>query len=101
MFYNIFVLNLVINSNIILNYLLQACRIIYFITFFVLVTRVSGSTNKSPLGGLDHDDYKYRKIGIIFCVIGGMLLLIGLGLRYLWISYLLGEPRQMIEGYQV
>jgi hypothetical protein len=76
---------------------LQTRRIIYFITFFVLVTRVSGLANESPSGGPDHDDNKYRKIGVIFCIIGGVVSLIGLGLRYLWLSYLHGEPRRMIE----
>jgi hypothetical protein len=80
----------------ILNYLLQAHRIINFITFFVLVTRVSGSTNEGPLGGPDIHN-KYWKIGVIFCVLGGVVSLICLGLRYLWLSYLHGEPKRMIE----
>jgi hypothetical protein len=34
---------------------------------------------------------------VLFFVIRGVLSLIGLGLRYLWLSYLRGEPRRMIE----
>jgi hypothetical protein len=78
----------------ILIYLFQADRMIYFITFFVLVTRVSGSTNEGPPH--PHDDNEW-KTGVIFCVLGGVVFLIGLGLRYLWLSYLRGEPRRMIE----
>jgi len=40
---------------------------------------------------------KEWKIGVIFCVLGGVLSLIGLRLRYLWLSYLRREPRRMIE----
>lgn len=45
----------------------------------------------------DDDNKYYWKIGIIFCVLGGVISLIGLGLRYLWLSYLRREPRRMIE----
>jgi hypothetical protein len=58
---------------------------------------VSGLANESPSGGPDHDDNKYRKIGVVFCIIGSVVSLIGLRLRYLWLSYLHGEPRRMIE----
>jgi hypothetical protein len=43
------------------------------------------------------NDNKEWKIGVIFCVVGGVLSLIGLGLRYLWLSYLRREPKRMIE----
>jgi hypothetical protein len=76
---------------------LQTRRIIYFITFCVLVTRVSGSTNQEGSSGAREDHNKYWKIGVIFCVIGGVVSLIGLGLRYLWLSYLRWEPRRIIE----
>jgi hypothetical protein len=81
---------------------LQACRIIYFITFCVLFTGVSGMQKhhdvpSSPSSPDDDDNKYYRKISIIFCVLGGVISLIGLGLHYLWLSYMRGEPRRMIE----
>jgi len=78
---------------------LQARRIIYFITFFVLATRVSGLANESPSGGPDHDDNKYWKIGVIFCIIGGVVSLIGLGLRYFWLSYFQLDANAALAGY--